>query len=289
MVSITDVSNTSRRRAVAGLTGCIRCGRPGVLRRGLCGAHYEALRRKQKILGVWDGRRTQAGPVLAHIDVLVDAGLSRYRIAQLAGTSPDWIRKARRPGRKWVEQPVAAAVLAIPIPAAPQHVMAAGSRVDATGTRRRLQALTALGYTQTALIARMGMALAWAHCLWSERKQMVSAATARRVEQLYDELSMTPARPGVSASRARNLAARRGYPPPLAWDDGALDDPGARPYPPSAEVRALRNAGRRAVPPNFVEVVADHRALGRSDDDIAARLGLKVDTLQTRLRRQAAS
>lgn len=281
MVSTTDVSNGCRRRAVAGLAGCTQCGRPGVLRRGRCGGCYEAHRRKQVILGVWDARRTPLGPVVAHINDLLDAGLSQARIAQLAGTSDDWIRKLRRPGRKWVEPPVADAVLAIPIPAAAHHLMAGQSRVDATGTRRRLQALSAIGYSQEDLIGRLGMAAAWAHCLWSDQKLLVAAATAARVEALYNELSMTPG----TASRARLWAVRRGYPPPLAWDDDAIDDPGARPCPPVGVVRPISCAGRRAVPTNFADVVNDHRALGRTDDDIADRLGLKLDTLQSRLRR----
>jgi hypothetical protein len=285
VVSNTDVTNMSRRAAVTGLQGCTRCGRPGVLRRGLCGAHYEAMRRKHTYLGSWDARRTPVEPVLAHIGVLIDAGLSKNAIAALADTTTTWMRRAARPGRKWVESPVAAAVLAIPVPVAAQHLAPGGSRVDATGTVRRLQALTALGYTQEAILRRLG-ASNWLNCLWSGRRRVVNATTAQQVERLYDELCMTPAPPSPGATRARNTAARRGYPPPLAWDD--IDDPAARPYSPPAMVRPLTSAGRRAVPHNFVDVVADHRAIGRTDEAIAAALGLKVDTLQTRLRRAAS-
>jgi hypothetical protein len=285
VVSTTDITNMSRRAAVMSLEGCTVCGRTGVLRRGLCGADYEALRRKHTYLGIWDARRAPVGPVLEHIDVLIDAGLSRSAVAALAGTTTTWMRRAARPGRKWVESPVAAAVLAIPVPVAPQHLAPGGSRVDATGTVRRLQALTALGYTQEAVLARLGVS-GWGHCLWSGRRRLVNAATARRVERLYEELCMTPAPPSPGATRARNTAARRGYPPPLAWDD--IDDPDARPYVPPTVVRPLTSAGRRAVPHDFAEVVADHRALGRSDDAIAAALGLKLDTLQMRLRRAAS-
>ena len=63
---------------------------------------------------------------------------------------------------------------------------------------------------------------------WASRKT-VRVATAETVRKLYDELSMIPG-PSV---KSRQYATRRGWPPPLSWNDddgpGCIDDPAAKP------------------------------------------------------------
>lgn len=104
--------------------------------------------------------------------------------------------------------------------------------VDGTGTRRRLQALCAIGWTFIEIGRRYGMTrqgvreLAYA--------ETVRDDTAERVRRIYDDLSMRVPEPRSgyergSAIKARNHAARMGWPPPLAWDDEDLDRPDARP------------------------------------------------------------
>lgn len=54
-------------------------------RRGLCGACYLRHARRQTAYGRWNPDRIPAAPSQAHIHKLLDAGLSRRRVAALAG------------------------------------------------------------------------------------------------------------------------------------------------------------------------------------------------------------
>ncbi|HEY9476362.1 MAG TPA: hypothetical protein VIS06_21240, partial [Mycobacteriales bacterium] len=108
-----------------------------------------------------------------------------------------------------------------------------GARVDATGTRRRIQALIAVGWSASQIGGRLGISPT---NMWGlSRRLMVSARTAARVRALYDELwdCPPPARnrwQRVSVSRSTRMAAVRGWAPPVAWDDDSIDDPTAQPH-----------------------------------------------------------
>lgn len=115
-----------------------------------------------------------------------------------------------------------------------EHMRAAGRAfvVDATGTRRRLQALAALGWSARAIGDRFGRGDGIVH-RWMTRSATVTRATAVMVDAWFTELAMTkPALDTVhdrySVGRARAHAARRGWVPPLAWDDIDNDPAPAR-------------------------------------------------------------
>lgn len=109
--------------------------------------------------------------------------------------------------------------------------------LDNTGALRRLQALVALGWSQ----AELGRRLGYADCKGvsginelMRSRQKIRRGTFARIVALYDELSMrlppeTTQYEKAVAVRARNKAARRGWAPPLAWDEETIDDPAARP------------------------------------------------------------
>lgn len=86
-------------------------------------------------------------------------------------------------------------------------------RVSSLGTRRRLQALAAIGWPQTTLARMMGRDQR--HVSQTMRGETVYLSTHRMVEALYRELSM---KPGPSR-RTKAHARSRGWAPPLAWDD----------------------------------------------------------------------
>jgi hypothetical protein len=102
--------------------------------------------------------------------------------------------------------------------------------VDATGTRRRVQALSVLGWSTTQIAERIGMVQ---NQLWMTTQQdVVYKSTAARVAEIYEALSMTvpPATTTgerISVSRTRSHALRAGWAPPLAWNN--IDDPNEMP------------------------------------------------------------
>jgi DNA-binding CsgD family transcriptional regulator len=130
---------------------------------------------------------------------------------------------------------------------------------DATGTRRRIQALVALGWTQNQLGQRLGASRSVVSQLARGRTYpQVEHATAERVTLLYEHLSGTPG----PSEQARARARRAGYAPPCAWDEHTIDDPAAGP-----------DYGPTQCPPGYVDHIGVER--GRLGDLPAA--GLRRD------------
>lgn len=95
--------------------------------------------------------------------------------------------------------------------------------IDVTGTRRRIQALAAIGYPTREIARRIGRASNFGTMLWGDGR--VHRNVAGQVLAAYEQLSGTPG----PSQRARRAAAAAGWVPPLAWDDETIDDPHAQP------------------------------------------------------------
>jgi hypothetical protein len=94
--------------------------------------------------------------------------------------------------------------------------------VDPTGSRRRIQALQAIGWPKRELGIRLG---------WQTDRRLDDVITASRIfyrhaeaiAELYRQLCTEPG----PSSKVRAMARAAGYPQPLDWD--AIDDPAAQP------------------------------------------------------------
>ena len=162
-----------------------------------------------------------AGPVVTHIRSLVAAGMPQADIAAAASLARSTIHRYTQPNRKRIHADVAKRILAV-TPGMP--ISKAAGFIPAAGTVRRIQALVAIGWPMRELSTRTGVA---ARNIAVNGRTWVTVETAALVEQLYDDLSMTP---GPSRN-ARGFAADHGWHPPLAWDDETIDDPHAKPDP----------------------------------------------------------
>lgn len=177
-----------------------------------------------------------ADPVREHVDRLRESGLSLNSICAAAGMSKNGLAALRygvngRPPTTKVYPETARKLLAVRADAA---LLSAQTVVDATGTRRRLQALAVLGWSQPRLAARLGIATDHLSCIVRGRIERVKSSTAAAARDLYDELWNTPPTglnpvENSAIRRARNAAVARGWAPPMAWDDDSIDDPGAEP------------------------------------------------------------
>jgi DNA-binding CsgD family transcriptional regulator len=136
------------------------------------------------------------------------------------------------------------------------------------GTSRRLQALVAIGYTQTALAQRIGWTPSNFTTLIHARHPYVHHTTATAVDELYQELSGTPG----GNSRAQAIARRHGWMPPLAWDD--IDNPDER-------AKGRRPTGESV---NCLDVLELYEA-GNNIAHIAGRLGISENSVHTYLSR----
>jgi len=101
-----------------------------------------------------------AEPVREHLRALSRAGIGWKRAAQLSGISTGAVSHLlfggpgdRKPATR-VRPATAAAILAVRASAA---VLSPGALVPAAGTRRRLQALVAIGWPQAQLASRLGV------------------------------------------------------------------------------------------------------------------------------------
>jgi len=217
--------------------------------------HYQQYRRYYKHKSPFVPR----GEVLPHVERLLAAGMTMSDIARAAGLSHDAVRRVVRGEGRWVRSSTRDALLrAKPTPRI----------VPALGARRRLRALAALGWATDAVAAEAGFSHHTAARILSGRVERIAATTHEAVCGAYDRLSM---RLGPSR-RAANAARRKGWAPPLAWDDERLDDPEA-----TADLGAQPDRGV-----DFDDLVLLIEA-GGTWEQLERRLGVTVRTIEKRL------
>lgn len=138
---------------------------------------------------------------------------------------------------------------------------------DATGSARRLQALSYMGWSPVTLSGRLPAGPRTVARIQLGLDARIPAALAAAVSALYDQLWDMP---GGSELPART-AAERGWCPPLAWDDDnedshGIDDPAAVP----ADWKP-----RRSTAADLIENISEIGDLGYSTGQQAAwRLGI---------------
>ncbi len=196
-----------------------------------CEAHAarERNRQRQKAYGRFDTGLVDAEPVRQHVLALVEYGIGYKRVAELAGVGVTGVRSLiwgrQDPGPRYGEIPKrvgrekAEKILAVqPV----VENLGARRSVPAIGTHRRIQALVARGWS----ISRLGRELGWDpgnfHAMLN--RENVGAATHRDVASAYERMwNEEPPRAShrekIAYSRSVGYAKRRGWLPPLAWDD----------------------------------------------------------------------
>ena len=160
-------------------------------------------------------------------------------------------------------------------------------KIDGTGTRRRLQALHATGWTWAEIGRELGCTGQNVRCIVEQveaRNGHVTAGTARTIRDLYARAWQGPPAPANGyqvgeQNRARRRATERGWPPPLAWDDETIDDPAAAPHATEPE----RHTAADLV--EDIEFLLEHDPT-LTAADIADRLGYRTrDAIQAAARR----
>lgn len=210
---------------------------------GRCQVALSAYRKRRRVL-LGTGRPTtdlvDAAPVREHALQLQAANISCRKIAELAGVNVAFVDALiygrcqsgtghRKPVRR-VRAASAQAVLAV------ECDPAAGYLVPAVGTVRRLQALAVIGYSGNRLAKLLHKSPKRVHKLLSgDGAGQVTARLDSAARALFDQLWNRPPVAVDSDTRrsiteAINHAAARNWAPPMAWDEGALDDPNARPH-----------------------------------------------------------
>ncbi|MFI6530471.1 hypothetical protein [Streptomyces uncialis] len=158
-----------------------------------------------------------------------------------------------------------------------------GARIDATGSRRRLQALAVDGWNAEWVADRIGIASTPVYAIRSGRRTVTRARVARSIRNLGPAVSgLRPEDNGIHpaiALRTRRYAEAADWQPWIAWDDDTIDDPAAA-------------AAQLTGTPLNRDQLADYRrsevrhlaAFGIPAEDIAARLEVSVETVRATLR-----
>lgn len=230
--------------------------------------------------------RVDAGPAREHLRALLDAGCGLERVSEASGVGrgvlADLAYGRRGKARKQrsamtIRADHAARLLSTTVGDVERGL------VNATGTRRRLQALVTIGWTQTELAHRLGVLVTNLNKTITGRHPVVLASTAHNVADLYDRLSMTP-KTGTWANHARKIAAEHGWMPPLAWDD-IDNDPSPPVAPDSGADDELAISYACEGLPVKLTLTERRAAVARlhtkrlSDKQIADRLGITSQTV----------
>lgn len=197
---------------------------------GFAVAQYRDAREHAIRRGEWQPF-VDAEPVRAHIRSLNACNMGSRRIAALSGVERKTVLSLLngRPDRGTppptkVRPATAAAILAVQ---PTLDNLGAATVIDATGTRRRLQALVAGGWPQQHLAAAMGMTPS--NFGLTLTAPAVIVRTARAVRHVYDtHWNADPTEHGATVggvSRARGKAHNLRWAPVGAWDDESIDDP----------------------------------------------------------------
>lgn len=217
-----------------------------------------------------------AAPVHAHIEMLRAANISDAGITQAMGwRSRNSLRILM--DRRKVQRQTAARVLALTV----EDCRRPMAYIDATGARRRLQALAAIGWPHREIADRLGGDFSNVRNLQSGATPKIRQVTADKVRDLYDELWNQPG----PSKRAATIARGKGWAVPLAWDDDEIDDPQATPHAPD-DLRASNGRPFEYVIEDFLDTWSHH---GGDVALAAQRLGLSRDAMSRALYRARAN
>ena len=246
-----------------------------------CRCYPCALARSTYTRGLLTGGRStfvDAAPVREHVRELLAGGMGTRAIAAASGVSRSGLRSLLdgrkrddgrvEPPKRHVTRDVADRLLAVSLDV---ERMGGAALIDSTGTRRRLRALAAIGWSNVKLARELGMTPSNYGAFLA--RPTVLARHAREVRELYDRLSATPPTPTsnydrVGIERVKAGARRNGWVGPLAWDDETIDDPAARP-----------DVGRFRDDVDIVDEVAIHRAM-RGDREVRLRIAERAEVIR---------
>lgn len=216
--------------------GMDSCGRYGCRRDECVQAMRRANARRYQDAKRGTPQRIPADRARAHVDRLILAGMPARDIAARTGLSSSTVFRIRRGEMVRVTRLTEATLLGVPVPVGAGHgpeATEAMAKVPAFAAARRLQALSARGFTLLVLADALGCSTRCVSLLRSGKQPAARLGTVRRVAALYERWwSADPLLLGAASQRVGATAAfarTQMWAPPGAWDPEALDDPAGFP------------------------------------------------------------
>lgn len=216
--------------------------------------------------------RVPIGPVKAHVVKLIDRGMSAKLIAEVADvSSPTMYRVRNFDDDVLINATIAETLMSVRLDLSR---LPPKSNVDVTGSRRRVQALAWCGWSLQLQAARYGMD-ATRFRIHRPETRLIWKGNADSIRAVYEELwDQDPPQATTQELRVvrftKTWALKKGFMPPLAWDDETIDDPDAEPN------MGLVTSSNGVT----AEEVAFLRSFGKSDRQIAVQLGRTVDYIR---------
>lgn len=212
-------------------------------------------------------KRLDPTPVVMRIHYWEQRGYSHTQIAKAAGLARRVIDAHAKGELKTINPDSARRILAVRLDdsAIPDYLP-----VDATGTMRRLQAMSVLGHRLKDIAEATHH---WSNALskiLNGHSAGVRGSTAQDIAALYETWQHQTG----PCKRTRLRAEREGWHGPEAWDDN-IDDPQAKPE--------LPLTPRQQAQQRIADIVLLATA-GATPDQIAARTGLSVDYVRDRFK-----
>lgn len=256
----------ARSRVQHGMPSCTRYG---CKREECMEARRRASRRNYHAAKTEGPARVSSEEAFQYGHKLMRAGVSALDIAERSGVSPTQVRRLLRGELPGMLRETSDAILGVPMPDEGKPGREDGL-VDATGARRRLQALAVQGFSTTVLSVESGVMRLTISDIRAGTQKRIRLSTLRVVVALHEKLwDVDPLDLGVklsAVSRTKKHAEREGWLPTEAWSD--IDDPDCKP--------ALGA-------PRYVVLTEDAQELmekqGYTRKAAAERLGVKTDTL----------
>lgn len=214
-------------------------------------------RRMSKIARTGRYRRVSSDAAYTVVGHLLDRGWTGLAIATASGvpaTAVHGILSSYRAGGEDLRRigpTVAAAIVS--------HGNPTDGHVGSHGARRRLRALAAIGWTLDELATASGIGFSTLAAVRAGQTGRVKVWLHDAVVELYAAHEM---RPGPSDA-ARNLAQRKSWASPLAWDAEDLDDVEAEPV----GLRKLKRYRDGDVDPVVVDKVMRHERVEANADE----------------------
>ena len=218
-------------------------------------------------------RRVPVGPVREHVQRLLDMGVNVYQIS--GATDPkvfdSMIRNIMHGNKvhdkevEWVHRSTAARLLAVTYEAA----AAVPALVPSIGIHRRMQALEYMGHAKSVIARELGIDETAVHQYF--QRETCKTTTIKEMHAVYERLAMVEG----ASERVRWAARRRGWKPPMAWDDETIDDPTTKPFPVVCIVaRCSREAKKASLCPTHWDHVSQRNGFTQARYYRAAVLAL---------------
>lgn len=121
-----------------------------------------------------------------------------------------------------------------------------GQYIDATGSTRRLQALSCIGHSYAAICEAAGTCANRVVSIANGRQPTIRRDLADRIAAAYERLAFNPPPRNKHTTRTRNVAYAKGWRDPQWWEDyGRIDDPKFDPATADAELGRRERAALR--------------------------------------------